>query len=475
MKVSLLYKSLTAQLALLFVAFILLAAWQLAFGWTLRFASEADLLSETQRAVVDKLYVALDKGPKALENVAQSSLIKKVAQANPNFRYYVQSQDGKASFGGEPRLTSHPELLNILEDTVRNAFQEPSGRKADASKCNLFFGGGNAWLPFVENGVIGNIIYSNCRDSKIYVEIAGIENAAVSRTDLLWSQLRILSFASVRDYIFLSCGLLLMISFIFYRAWASLHRVARLTDSIDFDKSSTQLSEKGLPLEVRPLVRAVNAMLRRIDESVERQRFFLATAAHELRTPLTILRARLEEAPESDVKAPMRNDIKRMSGLVDSMLSLMKLKSGASMTLGEVDLAHVARDVCAARAPIAIDRGVEIEFNDAASAVPVTGNAQMISTAISNILDNAISVSACGDTVAVSISDGRCIEVRDHGPGLPCEKNASIFEPFSKFPPNRNGHGLGLAIVAEIMALHHGHAEAKNAPEGGAIFQLRFN
>jgi signal transduction histidine kinase len=254
-----------------------------------------------------------------------------------------------------------------------------------------------------------------------------------------------------------------------------LRRVANLTRTVNLDRKGVRLSEHALPMEVQPLVRAVNDMLRRLDESVDKHRFFIATAAHELRTPLTILRSRLEEFPQSDAKAALTSDLQRLSRFVDQLLRLTRLKSDSAIKLAEEDLCQVARDVCAGRAPLAIDRGVELEFETEAPTVLVEGDAQIMSVAISNILDNAISVSRKQDVVTISVTANGCVSVRDRGPGVPAGQEALIFEPFAKDPPTRNGHGLGLAIVAAVMALHNGEAKAKNAPDGGAIFSLRFN
>ena len=66
------------------------------------------------------------------------------------------------------------------------------------------------------------------------------------------------------------------------------------------------------------------------------------------------------------------------------------------------------------------------------------------------------------------------VSVSDCGPGISDSELERIFEPFAKSPPNRHGHGLGLAIVRAVMTAHGGEVSARNAVDGGADFALRF-
>lgn len=460
-------KSLAAQLGLLSALFVLLALSQLIFGSLWAFSKNMDRVDLTRYRVMDELSLAIDDG--RLDQVAQSDFIQKVAVRNPHLRYYVQSDRMRTAFGGEPHLGDEPWLLSLLEGATYTIVEDG---EIDSDPCGS---GSYGYLPFRENGTVGHAYVLNCSGDVRYIEVAGIETAAISRVDLFWEFARDLSFAQAADYLILSAGLLLIALFTVYRASRSLRKVATLTGFIAFDERGARLPESGLPLEIQPLVHALNDMLQRIDDAVERQRFFVATAAHELRTPLTILRTRLEEFPDSEPKESIKSDLKRMSRLVEQLLSLTWLKSEGRIKLGETDLVRVARDVCAARAPLAINLGVEIELKADSDSVLVEGDAQMMTMAVTNLLDNAISFSEKGGLVTIKVTNEGCVSIRDRGPGIPAGHETSVFEPFSKNPPNRNGYGLGLAITAAVMALHHGRAEAQNAPDDGAVFSLWFN
>ena len=76
--------------------------------------------------------------------------------------------------------------------------------------------------------------------------------------------------------------------------------------------------------------------------------------------------------------------------------------------------------------------------------------------------------------IKINIFKQGIIQVIDQGEGIKSSVKQQIFQPFVKFPPNKQGHGLGLALVSEVMSLHGGHAELITTKEQGSCFQLSF-
>jgi two-component system sensor histidine kinase MprB len=105
----------------------------------------------------------------------------------------------------------------------------------------------------------------------------------------------------------------------------------------------------------------------------------------------------------------------------------------------------------------------------------VRGDAERLSRAVTNVLGNALKWSPEGGTVEVSVAQGSVV-VRDHGPGIDEADLPLVFERFYRSPAARGtaGSGLGLAIVRHVVEAHGGSVEATNAPDGGAVFTLRF-
>ncbi|MGA7914737.1 MAG: ATP-binding protein, partial [Candidatus Acidiferrales bacterium] len=115
----------------------------------------------------------------------------------------------------------------------------------------------------------------------------------------------------------------------------------------------------------------------------------------------------------------------------------------------------------------------------------ITGNREVLGSAIENVVRNAVSYTKEGTEVEVTLftsenGAGRhaVVRVRDHGRGVPVERLADIFVPFYRVADARErssgGTGLGLSIAERAVHLHGGDAKAENSPEGGLIIELRF-
>ena len=257
------------------------------------------------------------------------------------------------------------------------------------------------------------------------------------------------------------------------------------------------LSHRVTPAEPRTEVGrlglSLNAMLEQIEqafakrqESEDRLRHFLADASHELRTPLASIRGYAElfrigaaRDPE-DVEKAMRRieqESARMGMLVDDLLTLARSDQLPEPVQEPVDLVRLARDARDDTNALDPDREVTLEAD---GPVTVLGDARALRQVISNLTANALAHTPHGTPIELRVGSERSnavFEVRDHGPGLPTSDSEALFERFWRAEHGRGrgpaGSGLGLAIVAAIVAAHHGRAEARNAPGGGASFTVR--
>lgn len=234
--------------------------------------------------------------------------------------------------------------------------------------------------------------------------------------------------------------------------------------------------------EVGRLGRTLNGMLDRLQDAITEQRRFTADASHELRTPLAIIQSEIDVALRStetsaDARAAlqsMREEVVRMSRLVDSLLTLMRAdEGGLELAAGEVDLADVARIV---RNRFA---GGSTRINVDAEPVVVWGDSDRLDQLLTNLIDNALKY-APGE-VDVSIRAEKeshaIVEVTDDGPGIPAHELEHVFDRFYRVDKARTraagGAGLGLAICREIVRAHRGEIAAGNRPSGGAVFTVR--
>src|SRR3954452_17840332 len=238
---------------------------------------------------------------------------------------------------------------------------------------------------------------------------------------------------------------------------------------------------------------ALNAMLDRLESafaarqaSEERLRRFLADASHELRTPLASIRGYAElfrmgaaTSPADTAKAMRRieDEAARMGVLVEDLLTLARLDQVADAPHTEVDLARLVGDAVDDARATAPDREISRAVEGETT---VLGDAHQLRQVLANLVRNALVHTPDGAPVEVTArrdGDEVCLEVRDHGPGLPTDDPDEIFERFWRSEGGRvrgrGGAGLGLAIVAGIVDAHRGTVRAGNAPGGGASFVVR--
>lgn len=447
------HRSLAGQITLLSCTLLLLA---LAYFVFLPFMEmERDPVERTEGLVWLPVWEALFSDPKRpLDTIAESEDVQAAAASNGNFRLYVRRGDEEIQIGGEPRWKGASDFPQLAVDA----------------------GVGEQFGTFLrlDEGASRALIRSGLHDGEAwYLEMGGIEAPIAKATGWLRGADPIYFWMSSQRLLAVGGAILLGVLCLILVLIRSSRRLAGIARSLDPQAPSHVLPETGVPTEILPMVRAINQMIRKIDKANEEQAFFLAAAAHELRTPLAIVRTRVENLPEGEDKEDLKNDLRRMSRLVDQLLRLMSVRNQGAPSEA-VDLVSVAKNVVAERAPLVIDKGVEIDLDADAQPVRVRGDEHLLQVALANLVDNALSFSDSGQRLMVQVSPDRNITVRDEGPGIPAKELDNIFEPFAKTPPNRPGHGLGLAITRSIMALHGGSVKAANQKGGGAAFALQF-
>ncbi|MFF0091224.1 sensor histidine kinase [Streptomyces canus] len=275
-------------------------------------------------------------------------------------------------------------------------------------------------------------------------------------------------------------GLPVLLAVVAWVTWAVTRRALRPVEAIRQEMAAITASEdlaRRVPVpdthdEVARLARTTNETLAALETSVERQRRFVADASHELRSPIASLRTQLEVAaahPELlDLDGAVEDTV-RLQHLAADLLLLARLDAGERGAGARVELAALARERAAGRA------GVTVR----ADAVEVTGSRGQLERVLDNLLDNAgrharsevvVTVRRDGDRDAV-------VEVGDDGDGVPAADRERIFERFVRLDEARarddGGAGLGLAIARDVAARHGGTLTVRDAPAGGALFELR--
>lgn len=219
--------------------------------------------------------------------------------------------------------------------------------------------------------------------------------------------------------------------------------------------------------ELRPVVEALNHLLRRLDEALAREQRFTADAAHELRTLLAVLKLHSDNARHLGDPQEARESleqlsvgVERASRMVAQLLVLARLdpEQGDSLRR-ETRLAPVAREVLASLDPLAETRGQRLELDSAAESLRAAISPEALEILLRNLVENALRYSPAGGAVEVVIRDhGDAVEIRvlDDGEGVPEALADRVRERFFRASREGNGVGLGLAIVTRILELAGG-------------------
>jgi signal transduction histidine kinase len=243
---------------------------------------------------------------------------------------------------------------------------------------------------------------------------------------------------------------------------------------------------RGPPDELKELADTIDDMLARLEAAFAAQRRFAAEASHELRTPLAIIRAEADVAlgapdateRERRLADSVRDAVDRSERLVDGLLALARSES----TLRDdarVDLAELVGDVVGEQARAASAAGVALDLD--LGAATVAGDRTLLWRMVGNLVENAIRYNRSGGwvRVAAATEGGEAVvRVENSGPVVEPTVVAELFEPFRRGARDRrgqpSGHGLGLAIVRSVVAVHGGSVAAAAPAEGGLTVVTRF-
>jgi signal transduction histidine kinase len=252
-----------------------------------------------------------------------------------------------------------------------------------------------------------------------------------------------------------------------------IDRVTRRALAIDPSAPKGSISLDEVPIELKPLVEALNRAFDEINAYIKMQRRFLGNAAHQLRTPLTLLRARIEDVTDPQLRVALVRDMRRLTSLVSAMLDLARLQNHA-IEKRPIDLAAVTQDVLADFSPSALDAGIELSLEPAEADVAVVqGVEAAVRSALANLVGNALIHAEGAKRITATLGHGS-VSISDDGAGLSPGDERKFIEPFQTGNAAEGGAGLGLSIVQEIMAAHGGEFVITSTPGGGTTASLRF-
>jgi heavy metal sensor kinase len=271
------------------------------------------------------------------------------------------------------------------------------------------------------------------------------------------------------------------------RALAPIERMTERAETITPERLSDRLPVSNPDNEMGRLATVFNATLARLEESFEQMRRFTADVSHELRTPLTAirsvgevgLRGRRDEAGYRAIIGSMLEEVDRLAGLVDRLLTLSRAETGvATRSLEPIALQDLAESVVADLAVLAEEKSQQVVIEAHGSPRGVADRL-MVRQALINLVDNAIKFAPAGTGIVIRVVESAAdatVDVIDRGPGIPAAAREHIFDRFfraSSAPADVAGTGLGLSIAKSAVETSGGTLTLEQSDEHGSTFRIR--
>ena len=240
--------------------------------------------------------------------------------------------------------------------------------------------------------------------------------------------------------------------------------------------------------ELGSLAKSFNLMAHKLELSQAAQQRLLGDVSHELRSPMTRLQMALGLAQKSATSPELltkhlqrcETEVQRLDEMIADVLSLSRLENALhSLNFTKVNLSGLL-DILIQDAQFLADENAITIKTDATKTSVIRGDSQLIASAISNILNNAVKYSPAASTIEVALTKSHNqlnLSVADAGTGVPEQALKELFEPFYRVTEARErqtgGTGLGLAIAKQAVLAHQGKIAAYNNESGGLTVTIQ--
>lgn len=280
-------------------------------------------------------------------------------------------------------------------------------------------------------------------------------------------------------------AVLLLVLQLFLLHWglAPLRRLARDLQKIEAGQS--EALDEDYPRELSPVTHNLNLLIRSERKQQERYRTTLADLAHSLKTPLAVVQGEMPALAEPQLPAEERvervlqvqEQLDRMTQIVTYQLQRAVRSDQASTLAQQVSVAEVAAGICRALEKVWRERNVRIE-QDIDERLLFMGDERDLAEMLGNLLDNACKYGGGLVRITARPEQGpvhrMSIDIEDNGPGIPTADHDRVIQRGIRLDTLRPGQGIGMAVVADIVASYGGNITIARSDLGGARVRLQF-
>jgi two-component system sensor histidine kinase TctE len=252
----------------------------------------------------------------------------------------------------------------------------------------------------------------------------------------------------------------------------------------------SSIDGRNVPVEIEPLVAAMNELLARLASNILAQQRFVADAAHQLKTPLAGLRTQAElgmrGAPPGEMLTSLNQIVAgtvRATRLVDQLLLMARAENPNNVEFTAVDLRALTQEQTQHWVDRAISSQIDLGFEAPDRPLLIKGQPLLLAELLNNLIDNALRYTPAKGHVTVSVvqmDHHIIVAVEDTGQGIPEIDRERFFDRFYRVLGTKtDGSGLGLAIVREIATQHGASIYLLDPlqttlPKGGTRVEVRF-
>lgn len=231
------------------------------------------------------------------------------------------------------------------------------------------------------------------------------------------------------------------------------------------------------------MAEAVEVRTRSLEESEQRKTLFMGNLTHELKTPMTaisgyaqtLLSTRITQEEEEEALTFIYKECRRLERLSRKMMKLLELDQEEALELNDIPIRTIFEAAQQSCSVILREKEIQLEMEEHGEHFCMEPD--LMTDVIINLIDNAVKASRRGGRICLQ-AEGNEIRVRDYGQGIPKEEQNKILEPFYMIDKSRSrkhgGAGLGLALTATILNLHHASLRIESEMGAGTCMILQF-